>query len=155
METAKALLTDPNGLLVSMRSWPEFSSEVSGYHYINVKGRIPGAVWGDPGTDAYHMEEYRNVDNTMRCYTEIQAKWQDQGITSDKQVAFFCGTGWRASETFFYAHVMGWEQIAVYDGGWFEWSSDKNNPIERGAPLVRQRNPQHRAQVKSCIRTID
>ncbi len=134
MDAAKALLADPNGVLVSIRSWPEFSSEASGYHYITVKGRIPGAVWGDPGSDAYHMEKYRNVDNTMRCYPEIEAKWRDAGITPEKRAAFFCGTGWRASETFFYAHIMGWEQVAVYIGGWLEWSSDENNPIERGAP---------------------
>jgi thiosulfate/3-mercaptopyruvate sulfurtransferase len=30
---------------------------------------------------------------------------------------------------------MGWQQIAVYDGGWFEWSQDQiNNPIEIGEP---------------------
>ena len=28
--------------------------------------------------------------------------------------------GWRASETWFYAYLMGWPRIAVYDGGWFE-----------------------------------
>jgi thiosulfate/3-mercaptopyruvate sulfurtransferase len=28
---------------------------------------------------------------------------------------------------------MGWPQIAVYDGGWFEWSKDPlSNPIEVG-----------------------
>ena len=56
------------------------------------------------------------------------------GITPDKRVAFYCGTGWRASETWFYAYLMGWQQAAVYDGGWFEWSQDPaNNPIETGA----------------------
>ncbi|MEJ2559104.1 MAG: rhodanese-like domain-containing protein, partial [Anaerolineae bacterium] len=50
------------------------------------------------------------------------------------RVAFYCGTGWRASETFFYAHLMGWPHVAVYDGGWFEWSRDESNPIEIGEP---------------------
>ena len=28
---------------------------------------------------------------------------------------------------------MGWQRIAVYDGGWFEWSKDpRSNPIEVG-----------------------
>ena len=43
----------------------------------------------------------------MRCYHEIDAKCRDAGITPEKRAAFFCGTGWRASETFFYAHIMG------------------------------------------------
>ena len=57
------------------------------------------------------------------------------GITPDKWVAFYCGTGWRASETWFYAFLQDWPRIAVYDGGWFEWSQDPiNNPIEIGEP---------------------
>jgi thiosulfate/3-mercaptopyruvate sulfurtransferase len=81
------------------------------------------------------MQHYRNVDNTMRAYPEIASNWQEAGITADKRVAFYCGTGWRASETWFYAYLMGWQQPAVYDGGWFEWSQDPvNNPIERGEP---------------------
>jgi thiosulfate/3-mercaptopyruvate sulfurtransferase len=81
------------------------------------------------------MQHYRNVDNTMRAYPEIRANWEQAGITADKWVAFYCGTGWRASETWFYAYLQGWERIAVYDGGWFEWSQDPiNNPIEIGEP---------------------
>jgi len=58
-----------------------------------------------------------------------------RSITPEKWVAFYCGTGWRASETWFYAYLMGWDRIAVYDGGWFEWSRDsENNPIEVGIP---------------------
>ncbi len=108
---------------------------MSGYNYIGPAGRIAGDVWGNCGTDAYHMQHYRNLDNTMRPYPEITANWAEAGITEDKHVAFYCGTGWRASETWFYAHLMGWQRIAVYDGGWFEWSKDPaNNPIETGEP---------------------
>src|SRR5262245_33237817 len=52
----------------------------------------------------------------------------------DKRVAFYCGTGWRASEAFFYAYLMGWPTIAVYDGGWWAWVQDPANPIAVGAP---------------------
>ena len=108
---------------------------MSGYNYIGPAGRIAGDVWGNCGTDAYHMQHYRNVDNTMRAYPEIAANWEEAGITRDKWVAFYCGTGWRAAETWFYAFLMDWPRIAVYDGGWFEWSQDPiNNPIEIGEP---------------------
>ena len=50
-------------------------------------------------------------------------------------MAFYCTTGWRASGTCLYAYLMGWEKIAVYDGGWFEWVKDPiNNPVETGDP---------------------
>lgn len=133
---AKQILADPAGAaLVSVRTWREHIGNVSGYNYIGPAGRIKGDVWGNCGTDAYHMQHYRNVDNTMRPYPEIARNWAEAGITADKWVAFYCGTGWRASETWFYAHLQGWERIAVYDGGWFEWSQDPlNNPIEVGEP---------------------
>ncbi len=133
---AKAILADRDGAaLVSVRTWKEHIGKVSGYNYIQPAGRIRGDVWGNCGTDAYHMQHYRNVDNTMRAYPEIAANWADAGITADKWVAFYCGTGWRASETWFYADLQGWDRIAVYDGGWLEWSSDPaGNPIDVGEP---------------------
>ena len=135
---AKQIIADPEGAaLVSVRTWREHIGAVSGYNYIGPAGRIKGDVWGNCGSDAYHMQHYRNIDNTMRAYPEITANWAEAGITSDKWVAFYCGTGWRASETWFYAFLQGWERIAVYDGGWFEWSADPdNNPIEIGDPTA-------------------
>ncbi|MCD6497499.1 MAG: hypothetical protein J7M25_04240 [Deltaproteobacteria bacterium] len=67
---AKKLLAAMDGELVSVRSWNEFIGEVSGYNYIDKKGRIPGAVFGNCGSDAYHMESYRNKDHTTRETTK-------------------------------------------------------------------------------------
>ncbi|MFP4620178.1 MAG: rhodanese-like domain-containing protein [Bacteroidales bacterium] len=131
---AKELLKSDDGELVSIRSWEEFIGKVSGYNYIEKTGRIPGAIFGNCGSDAYHMENYRNFDHTMREFHEIEAQWRENGITSDKYIAFYCGTGWRGSEAFMNAWLIGWPRVSVYDGGWFEWSSDLNNPIEVGEP---------------------
>jgi len=136
LKEAKQILSDPEGAaLVSVRTWDEHIGKVSGYKYIGPAGRIAGDVWGNCGSDAYHMQHYRTVDNTMRAYPEIAANWGKAGITPDRWIAFYCGTGWRASEAWFYAYLMGWKRIAVYDGGWFEWSKNPlDNPIETGAP---------------------
>ena len=136
---AKEILADQEGAaLVSVRTWREHIGAVSGYNYIGPAGRIKGDVWGNCGTDAYHMQHYRNVDNTMRAYPEILANWAEADVTADKWVAFYCGTGWRAAETWFYADLLDWPRIAVYDGGWFEWSADPvNNPIELGVPAEK------------------
>lgn len=138
LSEAKQILADPEGAaLVSVRTWREHIGNVSGYDYIGPAGRIKGSIWGNCGTDAHHMQHYRNVDNTMRAYPEIARNWAEAGITADKWVAFYCGTGWRASETWFYAFLQGWDTIAVYDGGWSEWSQDPdNNPIEIGDPAA-------------------
>ncbi len=82
IDEAKQILADPDGAaLVSVRTWKEHIGEVSGYNYIGPAGRIAGDVWGNCGTDAYHMQHYRNVDNTMRPYPEIAANWAEAGIT--------------------------------------------------------------------------
>jgi thiosulfate/3-mercaptopyruvate sulfurtransferase len=83
------------------------------------------------------MEDYSNIDNTMRSYPVIASRWRDTGITPDTRVIFYCGTGWRASQAFFCAYLMGWTDISVYDGGWLEWSLDESNPVERGVPPGR------------------
>ena len=122
---AKEILNSPNENLVCVRSWREYIGEVSGYNYIRKKGRIPGAVFVNCGTDAYHMDNYRNVDHTTREYQELEEIWAQAGVTSGKYNSFYCGTGWRGSEAFINAWLMGWSNISVYDGGWFEWRMTK------------------------------
>lgn len=131
---AKSILSAVDSELVCVRSRSEYFGEVSGYNYISRKGRIPGALFADCGSDAYHMENYRNPDHTVREYPEIIDMWSRSGITPDKRLAFYCGTGWRGSEAFIIAWLMGYPRIAVYDGGWFEWSNDPSNPVETGVP---------------------
>ena len=82
IDDAKEILADREGAaLVSVRTWKEHIGKVSGYNYIEPAGRIAGDVWGNCGTDAYHMQHYRSIDNTMRAYPEIAANWQEAGIT--------------------------------------------------------------------------
>ncbi len=133
LEEAEEILKSTDKNLVSVRSWKEYIGEVSGYNYIEKKGRIPGSVFANCGSDAYHMENYRNLDHTTREYHEIEQIWAEAGITEDKHNAFYCGTGWRGSEAFFNAWLMGWPHIAVFDGGWFEWSNN-DYPYETGIP---------------------
>jgi thiosulfate/3-mercaptopyruvate sulfurtransferase len=131
---AKEMLKSETADLVCVRSWPEYIGEVSGYNYIEKTGRIPGALFGNCGSDAYHMENYRNPDHTTREPREIAEIWEEVKITPHKHLAFYCGTGWRGSEAFYNAWLMGWPRVSVFDGGWFEWSNDPDNPFETGIP---------------------
>lgn len=132
MEQARGLLHRQDASLVSIRSWPEFIGTTSGYSYIKPKGEIAGARWGHAGSDSTHMEDFHNPDGTMRSADDITAMWKAWNIKPEQQVSFYCGTGWRASETFMYARAMGWKNVSVYDGGWYEWSSDPKNPVATG-----------------------
>ena len=124
-----------DGVLASIRNWDEHAGLTSGYSYIVARGEIAGARWGRAGRDGdvYSMSDYHDDDGCMRAPAAIAGMWRAEGIGAEHAVAFFCGTGWRASLAFFYAWLMGWERISVYDGGWGEWSRDSANPVQCGA----------------------
>ncbi|RDY25042.1 thiosulfate sulfurtransferase [Romboutsia maritimum] len=121
-------------VLVDNRTWDEYIGKVSGYSYHNKKGRIPGAVYGYAGTSATTLEDYRNIDNTMRNADEIKALWKKAGIDTNKHLTFMCGSGWRAAEVLTYANVMGLKNTSLYSDGWIGWSNDASNPTETGEP---------------------
>ena len=116
---------DQDSIVVDVRSWNEYSGKTTGYDYMKEKGRIPNAVWGYAGSDPHHMEDYEEKNGVLKNLEEIVKLWNESGITSEKKVIFYCGTGWRASEAFFIAHLLGWQNISVYDGGWMEWSQSE------------------------------
>jgi len=128
---ARELMAAPDGVLASIRTEAEFLGKDSGYSYISAKGDIPGARWGRAGEDGdvNSMSAYQQADGSMRAAAEIAAQWAEAGIVPELRTAFYCGTGWRASLAFFYAWLMGWPHISVYDGGWCEWSGDTSNPV--------------------------
>jgi thiosulfate/3-mercaptopyruvate sulfurtransferase len=129
----RGLLRHGTGTLASIRTWNEFIGRTSGYSYIDACGDIPGAVWGRAGDDGdvNSMAAFHRPDGRMKPAADILRMWAASGIHADRPTVFYCGTGWRASLAFFYAWLMGWNDIAVYDGGWCEWSRDAANPIVR------------------------
>lgn len=130
----KEELKNGDSILVDNRSWDEYIGKVSGYSYHDKKGRIPGAVYGYAGTTSVTLEDYRNIDNTMRNANEIKSLWDKAGIDTNKELIFMCGSGWRAAEVLTYANVMGYENTKLYSDGWIGWSNDTSNPTETGDP---------------------
>ncbi len=127
LQQTQALLNRQDASVVSIRSWAEFAGATSGYRYIAACGEIPGARWGRAGNGKDGMEVFLNPDGTLHCTSHIATLWEEWNIMADQHIAFYCGTGWRASLAFICARAMGWANIAVYDGGWYEWSLHHNN----------------------------
>jgi 3-mercaptopyruvate sulfurtransferase SseA len=135
IDAARAMLARPDGVLASIRSEAEFLGKISGYSYIAARGDIPGARWGRAGDDGdvNSMSAYQLADGSMKPAAEIAAFWAAAGIVPSRQIAFYCGTGWRASLAFYYAWLMGFERISVYDGGWLEWSAAPGPALRCGS----------------------
>ena len=120
-------------VLVDIRSYEEHIGEKSGYPDLKAKGRIPTSLWGRSGTSSNQLEDYRNLDLTMRSGVEILKMWDDLGIDYKfKHLIFYSGNALRASEVMYYAELMGLYKISLYDGGWYDWSSNPNNAFQLG-----------------------
>jgi molybdopterin synthase sulfurtransferase len=135
MQQVVSLLAAKEAVVACVRTWEEFTGQISGYDYIEPKGRIPGSVWAPlPGDEAYRDQQSQSPELAAKLLEEIAEGWRAKGLTAEKEVVFYCGTGWRASEAFLYAYLLGWKDISIYDGGWLEWSAQADNPIEVGVP---------------------
>ena len=127
----------PDAVIADIRTWDEYVGATAPYGYIPTDGRIAGALWGHSGDGPWTMEDFVDPDGSLRSYTEVEEMWRKEGITSDKNVSHYCGTGWRAALTFLYGYMMGWERVNLYDGGWYEWSMGDqaaDNPIVDDTP---------------------
>lgn len=115
-------------ILADVRTYEEFIGETSGYSYVVNKGRISGATF------AYNADnpdrEYLDDDGTVRSFTEVRTLWEGLGIEStvddsqfDKELIFYCGSGYRSSLAFLYAYLMGYDNVRNYSDGWEGWST--------------------------------
>ncbi|WP_425350743.1 rhodanese-like domain-containing protein [Clostridium muellerianum] len=131
-EVKEILKDGKKSKLVDIRSLDEYIGKTSEDDYIKVKGHIAGAVWGHAGTNSIVMEDFRNIDNTIRNKDEILSMWKKSGIKSEKKICFYSQTAWRASEALIYADIIGLKNISLYDGGLNEWSGSSADSIETG-----------------------
>lgn len=108
---------NPELVLASIRSWKEFTGKTSGYDYIENAGEPEGAVYAKLSKTSADVAQLMNNDGTVKEPTKIFAAWKKWGITPDKEVAFYCGTGWRAATAFFITKQEGWKDVKLFDGG--------------------------------------
>ncbi len=114
--------------LADARSLAEYRGEASGYDYLALRGRIPGALHIGDADDKARL--YQDPDGTLRSFTEIEACWAEAGIKPaaggdrfEREVIFYCGSGWRSSLTFLYAYLLGYGNIRNYSDSWSGWST--------------------------------
>ena len=116
-------------ILADVRTYDEYIGLVSGYSYVVNKGRIPAAIWAFNADNP--DREYLDDDGTLKSYTDVRSMWEELGIQStdldtefDKEVIFYCGSGYRSSLAFIYAYLMGYQNVRNYSDGWEGWSTN-------------------------------
>jgi thiosulfate/3-mercaptopyruvate sulfurtransferase len=117
--------------LVDVRSPQEFSGEILAPPGLPETcqrgGHIPGArsiPWGKACND----------DGTFKSHDELQALYAGEGVDGSKPVIAYCRIGERSSHSWYVLkYLLGYGNVANYDGSWTEWGNLVGAPVERGA----------------------
>ncbi len=88
------------------------------------RGHIPGSINLPFNALLKPKENY-----TFRSADEIQVAFDDAGVDMNKPIAASCGSGVTASVTAFALHLLGHDEIPVYDGSWAEWGDHPDTPV--------------------------
>ncbi|HAA56207.1 MAG TPA: sulfurtransferase [Myxococcales bacterium] len=88
------------------------------------KGHIPGAI----NIPASSLVE--GPHGTWKSEDDLLQIFEDAGITDDKRVITYCNAGVSASAGFFALTLLGYTNIANFDGSWYEWERDEQRPAE-------------------------
>jgi thiosulfate/3-mercaptopyruvate sulfurtransferase len=93
-------------------------------------GMAPGHI---PGSANLPFSTLFNADGTWKQGDELRAAFTGAGIDMDRPVITTCGSGMTASALTFAAHLLGKDDVALYDGSWTEWGADPATPKATGA----------------------
>ena len=94
----------------------------------------PGMPSGHiPGSRNLPFGNVLNADGTFKDVAGLRAAFGEAGIDLDRPVVTTCGSGVTAAVLLFAMHLLGKEDVALYDGSWSEWAVDPNTPKATGA----------------------
>ncbi|MFW6287874.1 MAG: sulfurtransferase [bacterium] len=126
VEMVKSAIDSEDKVILDCRAEVEYTGEklLSGAAR---KGRIPSAVWLE-WTNNFNAE-----DHSFKTAEELDNIYQAKGVTVDKAIYPHCQSAVRSANTFFVlTELLGYEDVANYDGSWIEWSNDEALPVEAG-----------------------
>lgn len=89
------------------------------------------------GLRSGHMPGARNVpypnllnpDGTLKADAELAAILHEAGVDPARPVVASCGSGVSATVPLLALHVLGADELALYDGSWSEWGGRSDTPV--------------------------
>lgn len=115
---------------IDVRSPEEYRGELlAPPHLPQEQAQVPGHV---PGAKNIPWAKAANDDGTFRSADELRDLYGGQGVTPDDETIAYCRIGERSAHTWFVLHeLLGYENVANYDGSWTEYGSLVGVPVER------------------------
>ncbi len=86
-----------------------------------------------PGSRNLHYAQLFNANGTFKDKAGLSAAFDTSGIDLSKPVITSCGSGVTACVLAFGLHLLGKDDVALYDGSWTEWGADADTPKALGA----------------------
>jgi thiosulfate/3-mercaptopyruvate sulfurtransferase len=122
----RALLGDDGHEIVDARSAVRFAGEQAEPRPGLAAGHIPGSR---------NLPQGRlfEADNRWKRGEALRAEFEEAGVDLDKPMVTTCGSGVTAAVLLFGAHLLGKEDVTLYDGSWSEWGADPSTPKAVGA----------------------
>jgi thiosulfate/3-mercaptopyruvate sulfurtransferase len=90
-------------------------------------GHIPGSV------NVYAMDLLDPRAKTFLPAAQLRARLAAVGATTAERVITYCGGGISATTDSFALLLLGYENVALYDGSMTEWAPDRSLPMEIGS----------------------
>jgi thiosulfate/3-mercaptopyruvate sulfurtransferase len=92
-------------------------------------GVVPGHI---PGSRNLPQSRLFNADNSWKRGDELRKAFDEAGVDLGKPMVTTCGSGVTAAVLLFGAHLLGKEDVKLYDGSWAEWGADPATPKATG-----------------------
>ncbi|MFY8196520.1 3-mercaptopyruvate sulfurtransferase [Novosphingobium sp. B1] len=86
-----------------------------------------------PGARNLPYSSLFNPDGTWKSPDAIRELFEAAGIDLTRPLISSCGSGMTANVLIFAAHLIGKEDVSLYDGSWSEWGMDPATPKATGA----------------------
>ena len=114
-------INDASSVVLDTRSADEYA------------GRDVRAERGGHIPEAIHVEWVQNVDADGKFLSadKLRSLYGGASITDDLDIYTLCQTAVRATHSWFVLEdLLGYDDVAVYDGSWTEWGNLPDTPID-------------------------
>jgi len=115
---------------VDVRSPEEFSgAKLAPDHLPQEQPYVGGHI---PGAHNVPWSKAANEDGSFKSAIELTRLYDGEGVSGKGDVVAYCRIGERSSHTWFVLHeLLGYDNVANYDGSWTEYGSLVGAPVER------------------------